>query len=475
GGRTGAPKFPLPNKYEFLMEYYYHTGEEKALQAVKNTLDNMANGGIYDHLGGGFARYSTDEIWKVPHFEKMLYDNGQLVSLYSLAYQLTGKPLYKKVVYETLEFIKNELTSSEGGFYSSLDADSEGEEGKFYVWEYRELAQALSNDLEVFADYYSVSEKGNWEGNNILYRTEPADKIAEKFNLTQKQLNQTISESLEKLKEIRSERIRPPLDDKILTSWNALMLKGYLDAYRVFGDPEFLEIAVKNAKFIKAKMLQSDFRLYRNYKDGKSTINGFLDDYSFTINAFISLYQATFEEEWLLVAKDLLEYTLQHFYDEKSGAFFYTSSLDDPLIARKKELTDNVIPGSNSAMAKNLITLGNYFYVSDYKEKAQKLISMLKLRIMENPGFHTNWGMAMIDLAYPIYEVAIVGDEFMDKRAKLDKNYLPNAILMGGKTEGSLELLENKLVDDQTFIYVCLDKACKLPTTEVKQALTLIK
>jgi len=457
------------------MEYYYHTGEEKALQAVKNTLDNMANGGIYDHLGGGFARYSTDDIWKVPHFEKMLYDNGQLVSLYSSAYQLTGNPLYKKVVYETLGFIKNELTSSEGGFYSSFDADSEGEEGKFYVWEYRELAQALSNDLEVFADYYSVSEKGNWEGNNILYRTEPADKIAERFNLTQKQLDQTISKSLDKLKEIRSERIPPPLDDKVLTSWNALMLKGYLDAYRTFGEQEFLEIALKSAKFIRENMLQSDFRLNRNYKNGKSTINGFLDDYSFTINAFISLYQATFQEEWLLLAKELMDYTLQYFYDQESSAFFYTSSLDDPLIARKKELTDNVIPGSNSAMAKNLITLGNYFYVSDYKEKAQKLISNLKSRIMENPGFHTNWGMAMIDLTYPIYEVAIVGEEFMDKRSKLDKNYLPNALLLGGKNEGSLELLENKLVDDQTFIYVCLDKACKLPTTEVKQALTLIK
>jgi len=475
GGSMGAPKFPLPNKYRFLLEYYYHTENKKALNAVINTLDKMAMGGIYDHVGGGFARYSTDDIWLVPHFEKMLYDNAQLISLYSQAYQLTKDPVYKEVVYQTLEFIARELTSPEGGFYSSLDADSEGEEGKFYVWDLSEVEQILGNDHKIFTDFYDVSPQGNWEGKNILRRKRTLEEFAKKNQLSIKDVQRIIGSGKEKLLKQRATRVRPGLDDKILTSWNALMIKGYIDAYRTFDEPDFLKAAIKNGEFLWKNALQDGNKLNRNFKDGKSSIHGFLDDYSFTIEAFIRLYEATFEEKWLYKAKDLADFVLDHFDDQESGLFYYTSSLDNPLIVRKKELSDNVIPASNSSMAKGLTQLGNYFYQEKYLDKAKLQVNNLKRAILENPGFYSNWALVIIDLTYPLYEVAIVGPQHKSLREALDDNFLPNIILMGGEKEGTLELLKNKLVKDQTFIYVCRDKACKLPTKEVKTALTLIE
>ena len=245
GGTNGAPKFPMPNIHQFLLTYYFHTEDQKAIEAVKITLDNMANGGIYDHIGGGFARYSTDETWKVPHFEKMLYDNGQLVSLFSNAYKITGDETYKKVVYETLEFIKRELTDESGGFYSSLDADSEGEEGKYYVWDKKEIDNLLGNSSELFCDYYSVSSIGNWEGNNILFINQKREDLLKKYQISEEVFNKTISSSKKILFDVRNKRVKPGLDDKILTSWNALMLRGYVDAYLAFGEKQISCICIK--------------------------------------------------------------------------------------------------------------------------------------------------------------------------------------------------------------------------------------
>ena len=264
----------------------------------------MASGGIYDHIGGGFARYSTDDIWKVPHFEKMLYDNGQLVSLYSNAYKVTQNELYKKVVYETLEFVERELTDESGGFNSSLDADSEGEEGKYYVWTKQEIDNLLGEESEIFCDYFSVTSNGNWEGNNILFITHRKADILKKYSIDEKTFEEVINKSKKVLFEERNKRIRPGLDDKILTSWNALMLKGYVDAYTAFGEMKFLDRALKNGEFILNKMMDESGRLNRNYKNGKSTINAFLDDYAYTIEAFISLYETTFVEEWIYLSKE---------------------------------------------------------------------------------------------------------------------------------------------------------------------------
>lgn len=480
GGRLGSPKFPMPNNYEFLMTYAHRFKDDKAMEAVTITLDNIANGGIYDHLGGGFARYATDENWKIPHFEKMLYDNGQLVSLYSKAYQLTKNPLYKKRVEETLEFIERELTDKSGGFYSSLDADTEKEEGKFYVWTKDEIDAVLKDEKvsRIFNDYYEVTKQGNWEDHkNILHRKKSEEDIAKQHEITLEELNKIIDDAKAKLFKERSKRVRPGLDDKILTSWNALMLTGYVDAFKAFGKPEYLKVAEKNASFLLKEMIQKDNRLNRNYKDGKSVINAFLDDYALTIQAFTSLYEVTFDEKWLYKANDLAEYAIKHFFDEETAMFNYTSDIDPPLVARKKELSDNVIPGSNSSIARSLFILGTYLYKNDYIDMASQMMKNMAAIISEadQPNFYSNWCLLYSYLVNPPYEVAIVGDDVDKLRNDMMKNYLPNAILLGGKNEGTLELLKDKLQEGQTMIYVCQNKVCKLPVTEVAKALPLMQ
>lgn len=476
GGQNTAPKFPLPVGYQFLLHYAYLSDNNDALNAVTTTLNKMADGGIYDHLGGGFARYSTDAYWKVPHFEKMLYDNAQLVSLYSLAYQKTKNLLYKKVVNETLEFIGRELTSTEGGFYSSIDADSEGEEGSFYVWTKDEIIKVLDDNATLVMDYYSITEKGNWEhGKNILFKESTDARIAKKYGITDAELHNQISSANKLLLKERSKRVRPALDDKILSSWNGLMLKGYVDAYRALGNKEFLDAAIKNAEFILKNIKSNDYRLNRNYKNKKSSINGFLDDYAFTIDAFIALYQATFIEEYLQEAKYLLEYTLVHFYDKQSGMFFYTSDIDPLLIARKMEITDNVIPSANSAIAKNLFILGHYYYNNDYIDKSLMMLNKIKQNAIKGGAYYANWDILMAWFVSTPYEVAIVGKDYANRRKEFEANYLPDVFLSGGKKEGSLPLLKNKLIPGQTTIYVCQDKTCKLPVIYVNEAIQQMK
>jgi len=475
GGQNTAPKFPLPVGYQFLLHYNYLTENQDALKAVKITLNKMADGGIYDQIGGGFARYSTDAFWKVPHFEKMIYDNSQLVSLYSTAYQATKKPYYKTIVYETLNFIERELTSKDGTFYTSIDADSDGEEGKFYVWKKSEIQNLLGKNADLINDYFNVTDNGNWEkGNNILYKNKSDKSIAENYKITKNQLQNKIIEAKKILLKERNKRVRPALDDKIITAWNSLMIKGYVDAYRVFDDPKFLNAAKKNAEFILKNVQKSDFRLDRNFKNGTSTINGFLDDYAFTIDAFIALYQATFDEKWLLEAQQLATYSIAHFYDSKSGMFYYTSDLDPSLIARKMDISDNVIPSANSQMAKNLFVLGKYFYNDDYLQKSKKMLSNVKQNALTGGVYYANWDILMAWFANEPYEVAILGENYLNKRKEFDTYYLPNVFLSGGKNEGTLELLKNKYIKGQTTIYACQNKACKMPDIEVKRVIMQI-
>jgi len=475
GGFNRAPKFPMPVGYQFLLYYHYLTQNEKALIAVTTTLNKMADGGIYDHVGGGFARYSTDAFWKVPHFEKMLYDNAQLVSLYSAAYQLTKKPYYRVIVKETLNFIQRELTSRDGGFYSSLDADSEGEEGKYYVWEKSELQKTLGNKSDLIVDYFSVTERGNWEnGQNILFKSTSDGEIADKYQIAKDELDKRVLEAKSLLLSERNHRPRPGLDDKILTSWNSLMLKGYIDAYKAFYDQQYLEIALKNADFIRREIMSSEGRLFRNFKDDKATINGFLDDYSFTIDAFISLYQATFNEKWLYDAQLLTTYTMNHFYDSNSGMFFYSSDLDPELIARKMEISDNVIPSANSQMAKNLFVLGKYFYSNDYIQISKQMLDNVRENALEGGVYYSNWDVLMGWFTKEPIEVAIVGSKYENIQKQLNSYFLPDVLLSGGKSEGTLSLLENKLVEGQTTIYVCQNRVCKLPVTRIDEALKQI-
>ena len=478
GGRKGAPKFPMPNNLLFLLEYYILSQDSQALDIVLTTLDQMAQYGLYDHLGGGFARYSTDEAWKVPHFEKMLYDNSQLVSLYSKAYLVTQNPEYRKVVEEVLAFVDREMSSEKGGFYSSLDADSEGEEGKFYVWSMEELNSLLGEDAELFGTYFQFSPEGNWEeGKNILWKQSKNDieELAAEKGLTSAQLNQQIEEAKVKLLEERNKRVNPGLDDKQITAWNALMIKGYTDAYRALGERAYLEKAQKSAQIILDNCMEASGRLDRIYKGDKSSINGFLDDYSFMAEACIGLYEATFEEKWLQNAQKITEYALEHFGDEQTDMFFYTSDLDDPLLTRTRVTTDNVIPSSNSSMARVLFLLGTYFYQPEWVERSETMFSRMQEITSEQPGFFSNWARLATLMVNPPYEVAILGPDAQKRRAEMDQIFLPNVLYLGGETEGKLALLKNKLVKGHTTIYVCTNKICKLPVREALDALELIE
>ena len=476
GGTEQYQKFPMPSMWEFLLQYNRKTANKDALKAVEVTLKHMANGGIYDQVGGGFCRYSTDPDWHVPHFEKMLYDNAQLISLYSHAFQATGNQLYKRIVFETIAFVKRELTSKDGTFYSSLDADSEGEEGKFYVWNADEIKEVLGDDAQLFMDYFGISKKGNWEhGNNIPDINSGNQNALKKYNLSDNELHNKIDQLKIQLLEERSKRTRPATDDKILTSWNALMVQGLLDAYEAFGADEFLQMAKTNLDFLLKNIASTGNGLYRNFKNGKATIPGFLDDYAFMTTALISYYQISFDDTYLQKANDLTQYVEHHFFDKNSGMFFYTDDQYSDLIARKMEVSDNVIPSSNSEMAKNLFMLGLYFENKDYEDQSKQLVKNVATDIKANPAYYSNWAQAMALQIKAPYEIAIVGNEWRKKLSEFHKHYLPDALFMGGATEGQLPLLQNKLVDGKTMIYVCENKTCQRPVETVAAAMGQVK
>jgi uncharacterized protein YyaL (SSP411 family) len=471
GGNNRAPKFPLPNSLQFLLRYYHATKDQSALDHVVLTLDKMAAGGIYDQIGGGFARYSVDEIWKVPHFEKMLYDNAQLVSLYSEAYSLTKIPDYKRVVEETLAFVDRELSLDNGGFYSSLDADSEGVEGKFYVWEKPEIEKVLGKDADWFCEYFGVSEKANWEEGNILMISASKEELAGKLDVSVNEFEEKLKNASQNLLNVREKRIRPGLDDKALTSWNSLMIKAYVDAYKATGEEAYLERAEKAITFIESNLLKGEMHLYRNYKDEISKINGFLDDYSFTIEAYIALYQASFKEDYLFKADQLVQQVMVHFFDEKSGMFFYTSDEDPDLIARKMELLDNVIPSSNSSMAKSLYLLGIYLENDAYVDRSKQMLANVYERMKKVPSYHSNWGQLFFWLTNTTYEVVVVGGDAVIQKHKIESLFLPNVLIAGSISNSDLPLLKNRYVPNQTTFYLCKNRTCKIPVTSVEELL----
>jgi uncharacterized protein YyaL (SSP411 family) len=480
GGRRGSPKFPMPNNSEYLMHYAHREQDPRAKELVITTLDRMMMGGIYDQLEGGFARYSTDSFWLVPHFEKMLYDNGQLVSLYAKAYAWTKKQEYLDVVNQTLEFVDKNWSDPSGGFYSSFDADSEGEEGKFYVWTTKELETLIPNteDRKLFYELNDIKSGGNWEhGKNILQQHRSPGELARTNSLTPEALQQKMDGIKKVLLEERKKRVAPGLDDKILTSWNGLMLQGYIDAYRVTNNKAYYDRAKKNAEFIRDKMIGKDYQLSRNFKNGKATINAFLDDYAITIQAFLSMYQCSFDTTWLNHANGLAEHVLAHFDGDSTTLFYYTSDLDQALVARRVDFGDNVIPSSNSIMAKDLYHLGTLLAKNDYIERANKMLQVIMPRIKSDgqPSFYSNWCDLMLAFAKTPYEVAVVGKDYDKILAELQLRYQPDVLYLGGASEGSLELLEDKLVENQTFIYVCQNKVCKMPTEDINKALELMK
>jgi len=481
GGMNKAPKFPMPNNYHFLLRNAYQNNNDTLKKYVNNTLTKIAMGGIFDHVGGGFSRYSVDTKWHIPHFEKMLYDNGQLVSLYADAYLATKNELYKETVYHTLEFIERELLDASGGFYSALDADSLNdkgklEEGAYYVWTKEELLELLKDDYTLFTDYYNVNGYGFWEHSNYhLIRTVSDDDFIKKHNLSLNTIKEKVSEWRKILLKERSKREGPRLDDKILTSWNGIMLKGYIDAYRVFNDSHFLDVALKNAKFMESSLLKEDGTLYRNFKNGKASINGYLEDYSAIIDAYISLYEVTLDEKWLQLSKNLADTSFDYFFDSTSKMFYFTSNKDTQLIARKMEIEDNVMPSSNSMMAKNLFKLSHYFDNEYYLKTSKQMLSNMVSDIPNYGSAYSNWLDLYSNFTEGYFEVAVSGKDALKKVREINQKYIPNKLICGSTTESSLPLLENRFIENNTLIYVCVNKTCQLPTEDTNQAFEQIK
>ena len=481
GGFSGAPKFMMPNNIHFLLRSAYQNNDSATLKLVNLTLEKMAYGGVYDQIGGGFSRYSTDEKWHIPHFEKMLYDNAQLISLYSDAYLITNNELYKNVVYETINFVLRELKNPNGGFYSSIDADSKSLDGKenegaYYVWKEDELKKLLKDEFIVFSDYYNINKYGYWEDDNyVLIKNKSDAALAKAHKISKEELSKKINTWKEILINARGKRSRPSIDDKILTSWNGLMINAFIDAYRVFKDDNFLDMANSSAEFIVKNMKKSDGGLYHTHKDGKSKINGYLEDYGSTIKAFLNLYENTLDEKWLNLSNNLMEYTYENFYDYETNMFFFTSKLDDELISRTIDYRDNVIPSSNSIMANNLFKLSLYFDNKKYFNSSQQMINNIKDQIELYPSGFSNWMNLILNINKNFYEIAIVGDNAIKKVKELNENYLPNKIIIGSLESNPLPLLKNRFVEGETYIYVCVNKACKMPVKTVKEALELIE
>jgi len=474
GGPNKAPKFPLPNNYTFLLHYAFATKSSKAFSHLNFTLKKIAYGGIYDHIGGGFARYSVDAYWKVPHFEKMLYDNAQLITLYAFAYQQTKNDLYKQIVYETIAFINREMTAQNGGFYAALDADSEGVEGKYYVWTKQELQEIIKNDFDLFAHYFGINENGYWEHENyILLRTDEDERISKKHDISVSDLKKKVSDWKKNLLAVREKRVKPGLDNKIIVSWNALMTKALLDASLIFDEHLFLNTAIRNIDLVLTETANKN-TLYHLVGDKK--INAFLEDYCFFIETLITAYQTTFNETYILKANQLMQHCIEKFQDKKSGMFYFTSEENNELIARKMELSDNVIPASNSSIAKSLFLLGHFFENQNYIDTSQNMLNNMLDELQSYPEGYSNWGILALWFSEPFYEVAIVGKSVNEKKKAFDKHYLPNVIFAGttaDKTE--LPLLKNRFAADKTLIYVCVNKTCKQPVEEAEEALKQIK
>lgn len=478
GGMARAPKFMMPVNYEFLLDYAHQTNDDKLVEFVHLTLTKMAYGGLFDTIDGGFSRYSVDMKWHVPHFEKMLYDNGQLVSLYSNAYKLSKNNLYKEVIEKTLVFVEKEFLSAEYGFYAALDADSltnenHLEEGAFYVWTTSELKELLNEDFKLFSIVFNINEFGFWENDTyVLIQNKSLSEIAKEQHLSEAELHFSKIKWEKLLYSHRERRSKPRLDDKCLCSWNALMLKGFIDAYKALENDHYLEIALKNAAFIQSKFLSDDGSVYHNYKNGHSTINGYLEDYCFVIEAFIGMYQITLTENWLYDAKQLTDYCLDNFYDEKTQFFRFTSSKDDALIATHFEIEDNVIPASNSVMAHNLLQLSVYFSTTHYEKIARQMVHHVVPNI-DYPSAFSNWLKVYLHLE-DRKELAICSQDALHQTNIINAHFLPEIIIAGTAIKSNLPFLKDRYDTEKPQFYICKNQTCELPLSDFEEIKTLI-
>ena len=472
GGIGMQPKFPQPMTYEFLLRHHLRTGDPQALAMVELTLQRMANGGIYDQIGGGFHRYSTDTFWLVPHFEKMLYDNALLVRLYLHAFQLTGKPLYRRVVEETLDYILREMTDPSGGFYSAQDADSEGVEGKFFVWRPEEIVRALGKDEgTVVNGHFGVTIDGNFEGRTIL-NVATTDDASDDASA---EMMDVISRAKVKLRKLRDGRVHPERDDKVLTSWNALALAAFAEASAVLGRADYGEAADRNARFLLDSLRDGQRRLLRTSKDGRAKLNGYLEDYAFLADALLVLHEQTLDHRWLVESAELANQMIDLFWDEPSGQFYDTGRDHEELILRPKDLTDNAIPSGNSMAVSVLLKLAVVTGDSDLERRATTALRSVRAIMEKFPSGAGQWLAALDFYLTPTREIVIVGDaespETASLAAEVHRRYMPNRVLVGWSGDPS-PLADSPLlsgrsaVDGRATAFVCENYVCALPVTE---------
>ncbi len=477
GGFGLQPKFPQPMTYEFLLRHYLRFEDSDALHMVELTLQRMATAGIYDQIGGGFHRYSTDAFWMVPHFEKMLYDNALLVRLYLHAYQVTGNPLYRRIVEETLEYVSREMTSAEGGFYSAQDADSEGEEGKFFIWLPQEITAVLGDeDGEVICRYFGVTPHGNFEGRNILRVAMDAANLAREEGMDADEFGGLLARAKSRLLAVRNQRVAPGLDDKILTSWNGLMLAAYAEAAAVLGRDDYAEIAERNAEFLLDN-LQRDGRLLRTYKDGEAKLNGYLEDYAFLIDGLLALHEVNFSRRTLNAAIELGSAMVELFWDNATGQFFDTGHDHEELVVRPKDLTDNAIPCGSSMAVDVLLRLAVITGDGDLERRASGALRAVRQLMMTFPTAAGHWLGALDFYLSTPKEIVIAGGRGDDDAgallAEVYRRYIPNRVLLGVEDGDVVPeilplLAERRRIDGTATAYVCENYVCQLPVTDAQ-------
>jgi uncharacterized protein YyaL (SSP411 family) len=468
GGFGGAPKFPQTFSIRFLLNDYYYTHNKASLDQACLSLDKMICGGIYDQLGGGFARYATDRAWLVPHFEKMLYDNALLIITLSEAFQLTRKPLYREAIIRCIAFIDNELGNGQGGYFSALDADSEGIEGKYYVWDANEISKVLAEDAGLFMQYYGVTEHGNWEGTNIL--TRPVEAPASPDEARRLEAARSL------LLEYRGTRIRPGLDDKILLGWNALMNIAFSKAFAALGDEAYRDRAVAGMVFLQQRLKGQGLYFYGHSWKGGARLPAFLDDYAALIAALIQLQEITGEAEWLHQARVILLYVIEHFGDPDTGFFFYTHEGQQDIILRKKEIYDGATPSGNSMMASNLLYLSVVFHEEKWAERARRMVSAMRQPVTGYPASFGGWATIFQAITYSIPEVVITGVSPENARKEFLSHLIPYRVFQSMQVENTqFPLLRDKPVGSGPLIYLCKDYACQLPVNEVTTAVRLIE
>jgi uncharacterized protein len=471
GGFGGAPKFPPSMSLEFLLRYWKRTGNEDALEMVNFTARKMAEGGMYDQLGGGFHRYAVDAIWLVPHFEKMLYDNAQLIRIYLHLYQITREEFFKRIAVETLEYVRREMLDEAGGFYSSQDADSEGEEGKFFVWTPAEVVEILGeDDAKVFNFYYDISDEGNFEESNILHVSYPREAAARALKIDVGELDNVLERSRAKLFEHREKRVKPFRDEKVLTAWNGLMLAAFAEAGAILESSDYLQIAKRNADFLMSE-LQSGTHLLRTWKDGSSKLNGYIEDYANLADGLIALYQAAGDLRYLTEAKRLADLMITEFWDEESGGFYFTSNDHEELIVRNKDFYDNATPSGNSAAADVLLRLAKFYGDDRYERFGATVLRLAASQVARHPqGFGRTLSATEFHLSQ-VKEIAIVGARGNELEREIHATYLPTSVIALAEVAGhDLPLLaERKAVGGKPSAFVCENFVCQRPVTTVDE------